>query len=893
MRSANCRSSGAPRRPPRTMAARRCSTCTASRPTRRSGSRSWRRSGGLAPDLPGFGRSGKRGHRGYSIDGSRASWSRSSSRRGPARPAGRARLGRRRAGLRPAPSRAVRAARRSSTPSPSCPALTGTGSRASGARRCWASLRWASRAAGCSSAPRRRQHDARSASRSVAGHTAERFDQGTQRAILRLYRSSPSEVLARAGAELGMLDVPALVIWGCATPTYRALRHGVRRRPARRRAARDPRCGPLAVAGPPRPDSAGVSFLARPREPERGIGALGARCPRWRACALLVIYLVIAPPSAATSPPPPTARSVSARASRFGTTAGTAATTCWPTRCSGPALARCWACGRCWCSARWLRRAVRADREPGLRRRRPRGRVGVVRLRLLRRAALGAGALRPRLADRAGALLAPLSGRHAAALLPAVAHEPCKPRGGCLPCAAWRSRTRWARNRSETARPAWGWRSGAGAAHPARRRLPRRRLRALRRPGPSGPQLAAIIAIAALLLALAVPSRTCCASAPCSTRWHWPSPFCPHSRRRQRRAAGRALAGPLLAGALWGAGRRGRSLLAAPRAPLLAAGARPSTTWRAGRRSVGERLLLRAAAGRAHGLDGAAPTRVEVPMTDAHWEVGLPAARSSSRWHAGGSASSTPAMAGSSTVRRSRPPSTAPGCTRTPSPTSRCPTPALDSAGGQEAALIRSGPQLPARRFGALPTGGCSPCAARRALAAAPARLTALGADSFVAPGCRGRAPTGCPCASALLGAHLGQRLRARSAGRLDRGAGAARRAGPGGDRLLARHGSSTTVRAAAAVPELCAPRGSDRLRAMLARLRRPGPLLPHGWLDVLRQFLLFGAAYLAYRVVTGTRRGEGTGGLPACTRADLRSSARCTSSSSPRSRRGPRAAAS
>jgi pimeloyl-ACP methyl ester carboxylesterase len=40
------------------------------------------------------------------------------------------------------------------------------------------------------------------------------FDQGTQRAILRLYRSSPPEVLAAAGAHLGRLTMPALVVWG-------------------------------------------------------------------------------------------------------------------------------------------------------------------------------------------------------------------------------------------------------------------------------------------------------------------------------------------------------------------------------------------------------------------------------------------------------------------------------------------------------------------------------------------------------------------------------------------------------------------------------------------------------------------------------------------------------
>ncbi|HEY2283461.1 MAG TPA: alpha/beta hydrolase [Solirubrobacteraceae bacterium] len=46
----------------------------------------------------------------------------------------------------------------------------------------------------------------------------EHFDQGTQRAILRLYRSSPSDVLAAAGARLATLQMPALVVWGQADP---------------------------------------------------------------------------------------------------------------------------------------------------------------------------------------------------------------------------------------------------------------------------------------------------------------------------------------------------------------------------------------------------------------------------------------------------------------------------------------------------------------------------------------------------------------------------------------------------------------------------------------------------------------------------------------------------
>jgi pimeloyl-ACP methyl ester carboxylesterase len=50
--------------------------------------------------------------------------------------------------------------------------------------------------------------------KSVTDH----FDQGTQRAILRLYRSSPSQVLEAAGAHLDRLTMPALVVWGLKDP---------------------------------------------------------------------------------------------------------------------------------------------------------------------------------------------------------------------------------------------------------------------------------------------------------------------------------------------------------------------------------------------------------------------------------------------------------------------------------------------------------------------------------------------------------------------------------------------------------------------------------------------------------------------------------------------------
>jgi pimeloyl-ACP methyl ester carboxylesterase len=46
----------------------------------------------------------------------------------------------------------------------------------------------------------------------------EHFDPGTQRAILRLYRSSPPEVLQASGLDLGRLTMPALVAWGLKDP---------------------------------------------------------------------------------------------------------------------------------------------------------------------------------------------------------------------------------------------------------------------------------------------------------------------------------------------------------------------------------------------------------------------------------------------------------------------------------------------------------------------------------------------------------------------------------------------------------------------------------------------------------------------------------------------------
>jgi pimeloyl-ACP methyl ester carboxylesterase len=52
----------------------------------------------------------------------------------------------------------------------------------------------------------------------IADRAYDEFDHGTQRAVLRLYRASPPEVLARAGERLGELRCPALIEWPTADP---------------------------------------------------------------------------------------------------------------------------------------------------------------------------------------------------------------------------------------------------------------------------------------------------------------------------------------------------------------------------------------------------------------------------------------------------------------------------------------------------------------------------------------------------------------------------------------------------------------------------------------------------------------------------------------------------
>jgi pimeloyl-ACP methyl ester carboxylesterase len=54
--------------------------------------------------------------------------------------------------------------------------------------------------------------------RAIADTAWEHFDHGTQRAILKLYRSAPPDVLAAAGERLGEVRAPGLVLWSTDDP---------------------------------------------------------------------------------------------------------------------------------------------------------------------------------------------------------------------------------------------------------------------------------------------------------------------------------------------------------------------------------------------------------------------------------------------------------------------------------------------------------------------------------------------------------------------------------------------------------------------------------------------------------------------------------------------------
>ncbi len=92
----------------------------------------------------------------------------------------------------------------------------------------------------------------------------DHFDQGTQRAILRLYRSAAPDVLAAAGARLARLTMPTLVVWGTRDP-YISARFG------RAYAEALPNAELLEL-----PDAGHWPWLDRPDTIDRVAGFLGA-----------------------------------------------------------------------------------------------------------------------------------------------------------------------------------------------------------------------------------------------------------------------------------------------------------------------------------------------------------------------------------------------------------------------------------------------------------------------------------------------------------------------------------------------------------------------------------------------------------------------------------------
>ena len=102
--------------------------------------------------------------------------------------------------------------------------------------------------------------------RALADAAWPHFDQGTQRAILRLYRTSPEERLAQAGSDLGRLACPALVLWGDRDPfvpdtVRRRLRRGA---PGRARAEHLPDAGHWPWHDRPDVVERVLRFLAEP-----------------------------------------------------------------------------------------------------------------------------------------------------------------------------------------------------------------------------------------------------------------------------------------------------------------------------------------------------------------------------------------------------------------------------------------------------------------------------------------------------------------------------------------------------------------------------------------------------------------------------------------------------
>jgi pimeloyl-ACP methyl ester carboxylesterase len=163
------------------------------------------RAGGIAPDLPGFGASGKRGDLDYSIDGY-ADWL---ERFCAFAELDRVRLVMHDWGIvglafaQRAPDRVERIVAIDTVP-------LLPGHRWHPVDRIWRTPLLGEFAMGMAIGPVMR----RALPAGRAEPVLAAFDPGTQRAILRLYRASPPEVLAAAGAGLGSVTAPALVLHG-------------------------------------------------------------------------------------------------------------------------------------------------------------------------------------------------------------------------------------------------------------------------------------------------------------------------------------------------------------------------------------------------------------------------------------------------------------------------------------------------------------------------------------------------------------------------------------------------------------------------------------------------------------------------------------------------------